>query len=248
MLGHLVTAVRSLLFYLTAFVLTVVIGVFILLWDIAFRRTNFDYYVATKVWCRTLLWAAGVRYRVVGREHVDPDRSYVIVSNHLSNLDALLEPMVLRNLHARFLAKKELYRLPIMGWALHMMGMVKVDRERAGASHDYINRQVAQVFAAGRSLMIYPEGTRSRSVELRPFKKGPFVIAIRHQVPILPVVVHGTAEAWTPGDWRVRGGPVVMAIGAPIETSGLGHQDEVELRSRTHETLRAMYTELRAQS
>src|SRR4030065_544341 len=86
----------------------------------------------------------------------------------------------------RFLAKKELYKIPLFGSTLRAVGMVETDRQAGAAAHEDINRQVARVITMGRSLLIYPEGTRSRDAELHDFKKGPFRIAIENGMPVLP--------------------------------------------------------------
>jgi 1-acyl-sn-glycerol-3-phosphate acyltransferase len=94
--------------------------------------------------------------------------------------------------------------------------------------------------------MVYPEGTRSRTTTMKPFKKGAFLLAVRHQRPVLPVALVGTAEAWTPDDWMLKGGHVELEILDPVPTTGLGDDDVEELRARVEAIVGAAYEGLKA--
>lgn len=192
---------------------------------------------AASGWARVLLLVAGVRFEVVGKEHILPKRSQVIVSNHLSNLDPVVHWLALQPLHYRFMAKKEVYRIPFFRTAVKAMHMVKVDRQAGPGGYDFINRQVRTVFSMGLSLMIYGEGTRSRSGHMREFKKGPFIIAKAVDAPILPVTIEGTDQAWPPGDWRLYGGRARVVIHPLVEQSG----SPSEMRAQVESRIRATY-------
>ena len=130
----------------------------------------------------------------------------------------------------RFLAKKELFRIPILAPAMRAIGIVEVDRSARSAIHEQVNRQARELVASGRSLIIYPEGTRSRDGELRPFKKGAFTMAVAGGIPILPVTIAGTYRAWPPGQLLVPGGRTITAvIDPPIETAGMKREDVTRL-------------------
>jgi 1-acyl-sn-glycerol-3-phosphate acyltransferase len=177
-------------------------------------------------WSRAWLRAAGVELDVRGLENVERSRSYVVVANHLSLLD-IMACFLAVPVPIRFLAKKELFRIPILAPAMRAVGIVEVDRQARVPIHDQINAQAKQLVANGRSVIIYPEGTRSRDGRLGAFKKGAFTIAARVGLPILPVTIHGTWEAWRPGSWLVRGGPVTVVIDQPVETENVTRTDEL---------------------
>lgn len=199
---------------------------------------------AAALWCRVLLRVAGVRFDVEGRQHLRPERPQVVVSNHLSNLDPMVHWLALQPLHYRFLAKKEVYKIPFFGTVVRSMHMVKVDRQAGRIGFEDINRQVREVFDLGLSLLIYGEGTRSRSHDVREFKKGPFIIAKALGAPILPVTIVGTELAWPPGDWRMYGGHARVIIHPMVEQDG----SLSEMRNRVESTIRTTYDELAARS
>ncbi|MGQ0847662.1 MAG: lysophospholipid acyltransferase family protein [Actinomycetota bacterium] len=175
-------------------------------------------------WSRAWLLLSGSTLEVDGREHVDPTRSHVVVANHLSQLDIMVCLLAVP-LSIRFLAKKELFSIPILAPAMRSVGIIEVDREARSAIHEKVNRQARDLVASGRSLIIYPEGTRSRNGELRPFKKGAFTMAIAGGIPVLPVTISGTYRAWPPGRFWVYGGKIKAVIDPPIETGGLTRED-----------------------
>lgn len=183
------------------------------------------------LWSSTWLRLAGVRLRVVGAEKVDPSRSYVVVANHESALD-IMACFLAVPVPIRFLAKKELFRIPLFAQAMRAIGIVEVDRQARIAVHDQLNTQAKELIAAGRSVIIYPEGTRTRTGVMVPFKKGAFTIALSMGLPILPVAIQGSFEAWRPGTLFVRGGEITVTIEPPIETDGLERADANELRDR----------------
>ncbi len=196
-----------------------------------------------RTWARSVLASTRLSYQVEGRDHFDPQGAYIIVSNHISNLDPMLH-FVAVPLPVRFLAKKELFEIPVFGPALRAIGIVRTDRQAGPGGHSTINRQVDQAIAAGRSLVIYAEGTRSRDGRLQKFKKGAFFLAIRAGVPVVPCVIHGTREAWQPGDWRLRGGHARVRFFEPIPTSELHAGDAARLRHQVQEIVADGYRSL----
>ena len=181
---------------------------------------------------------AGIRYRVAGREHV-PITAVVFCSNHESNVDP---PVLFRALHPQLhiLYKAELHRFPIMGTVFDVGGFVPIERTDRDKAMTSIGRG-AESLRAGNSFLIFPEGTRSRTGELLPFKKGGFIMAILAQVPVVPVAVQGGRAAMRKGSAFVRPVRVTVRIGAPIPTAGLTLEDRdalIERARRAVEELR----------
>src|SRR3990170_1362266 len=129
----------------------------------------------------------------------------------------------------RFLAKKELFGVPVLGGAMRAIHIVETDRSAGPMAHRDINEQVTRVVAEGLSLVIYPEGTRSKDAEMMPFKKGAFRIAIDNGMPMVPVTITGSETVWEPGGKRIFGGDVRLVIHEPIPTAGLDAEDIDEL-------------------
>ncbi|MGH8925931.1 MAG: lysophospholipid acyltransferase family protein [Acidimicrobiia bacterium] len=189
-----------------------------------------------RIWSRVWLLASGTSLVVEGREHVDRTRSHVVIANHLSVLDIMVCFLAVP-LPIRFLAKKELFSVPVLAPAMRAIGIVEVDREARSAIHEKVNRQAQELVASGRSLIIYPEGTRSRDGSLRPFKKGAFTMAVAGSIPLLPVTIVGTYEAWPAGKPWVFGGDVKAVIHPPIETAGLEKAQTTRLASEARDII-----------
>lgn len=196
-----------------------------------------------RMWSRIWLMAAGVRMEVEGQHHIDPARSYVVVANHFSNLDIMVCFLAVP-LPIRFLAKMELFTIPLLATAMRSIGIVEVDRSAHAAIHDQINVQAKKLIATGRSLIIYPEGTRSRTGDLAVFKKGAFTMAVTAQLPVLPVAIQGTYEAWRPHSMRIRGGQVKVVVESPVETTGLTHADTTRLRDEVYGVIESRLADL----
>lgn len=189
-----------------------------------------------RAWSRLWLGVSGTKLTVVGAERIDPGRSYVVVANHLSTLD-IMACFVAVPIPIRYLAKKELFRIPILAQGMRAVGIVEVDRSARSAIHAEVNRKSRAVVEKGRSLIIYPEGTRPRDGALDPFKKGAFTMAIASRLPVLPVTIHGTYEAWKPGTLWVRGGPVTIIIDEAIPTDDMTQSDSGPLTRKVYEII-----------
>jgi 1-acyl-sn-glycerol-3-phosphate acyltransferase len=170
---------------------------------------------------------AGIRTRVAGREHVPAGQAVVFCSNHQSNIDP---PILFRALHRQLhvLFKKELTKLPLLGKAFQIAGFVPVDRRSREQSMAAID-QAAESLRKGNSFLTFPEGTRSPTGALLPFKRGPFVMALKAQVPVIPVAVQGGTASMRRGSPIVRPTVVSVRIGEPIPTTGMSVSDREQL-------------------
>jgi 1-acyl-sn-glycerol-3-phosphate acyltransferase len=181
---------------------------------------------------RLALTLSGIRYRVAGRDHV-PSRAVVFCANHQSNVDP---PVLFEALHPRvhILYKAELNAVPLLARAFRVGGFIPVDRRNKEAAMRSIEAGAASI-RSGNSFLIFPEGTRSRTADLLPFKKGGFIMAIKAQAPIVPVAVQGGRAAMRKGSRIVRPVTVSVRIGEPIDTAGLalGERDALIAQTRT---------------
>ena len=188
-----------------------------------------------RAWARFLLWVSGVKVKVEGLDKIAADGSYVFVSNHLSYMDT---PVVLANIPVqfRFMAKRGLFQIPLLGTHLARAGHVPVPRDDPRAAVKAMTTAAQIVRERGISLLIFPEGGRTHDGALQPFKEGAAFIAIRAGVPLVPIALHGTREILPYGSSHVRSGAVTMRIGEPLATSDAQLRDRerltAELRSR----------------
>lgn len=185
---------------------------------------------------RFCMRAGGIRLIVNGAEHMDAQQAYVVVSNHESNWDPLAIIAALPQLSLRFVAKKQLTKIPLFGRALRVSGNIIVDRDRSGSDLRRIRSQMS-VRAEGVSILFFAEGSRARDGSFREFKKGAFATALSHELPILPVATTGTRRTWPPGSLLLRSGPVAIEIGPPISVAGLEWSARNGLRDQTHEVV-----------
>ena len=175
-----------------------------------------------RLWCKANLRAAGVRLRIHGAEHVPRNEARVYVVNHVSWFDVFALASYLPRY--RFIAKKELFKIPIFGAAARATAGIEIDRRnRKAAFHAY--ETAARDVKEGLSVVVYPEGTRGRNYQLRPFKKGPFVLAIAAHVPIVPTIIYGTIAIQPKGSFRIRPGVIDIEFLEPVPTAGLTYSD-----------------------
>jgi 1-acyl-sn-glycerol-3-phosphate acyltransferase len=188
-----------------------------------------------KQWVRWIFWSCGIEVEAEGLENVDPRRAYVFMSNHQSVTDVGALVLTLP-VSWRFVAKRELAWIPLFGWAIWLGGHVIINRgrnDRAVASL----RRAAERVRRGVNVILFPEGTRSETGEMRPFKSGGFHLAIEAQVPVLPVTISGSRRLTPKGSLRVESGLVKVRYGKPVETRGLGVEDREALKQRVREAI-----------
>ena len=205
-------------------------------------RKGTDWYVyVTRNWARTILWASGCDVVVHGMENVRPGQPQVIVSNHVSWFDVFAIASVLE-VPFHFVAKKELERIPLFGPAWKAAGHISIDRsnrERAIASLEEAAQKIRREASA---VVIFPEGTRSRSGRLQPFKKGAFQLARSSGVALVPTVVTGSRAVMPPGDWRIRANTIHVHFLPPIDAAAAAGPEEL-MESAYSVMLRALLDE-----
>ncbi|MCL5006059.1 MAG: 1-acyl-sn-glycerol-3-phosphate acyltransferase [Acidobacteria bacterium] len=188
-----------------------------------------------RLWSWLILKTSGIRVRVEGRENIDPNRTVIFCANHPSAMDIPIL-FVYLPLQFRFLAKRSLFLLPFLGWHLRRSGHIPVDRGRPRAALKGFDQAAARI-KEGRSVVMFPEGRRSRTPEMLPFKSGSFYLAILSGVPVVPITLNGTREVLKPDSYHIRAGQTEMIIHKPIPTDDLSVQDVETLSRRVREQI-----------
>ena len=160
----------------------------------------------------------GIKLIVKGAEKIDLNKSYVVVSNHPSTLDIFTHITALP-VSIRFLTKTELFRIPVFGRVLKVLGLPRIDRKNASANFEKINDSISKVIKNKNSIMIFPEGKRSNQKDLLPFKKGAAYISKDFHLPIVPVVTHNAHNLMRKGEVWLRSGEITLEILDPINNT-----------------------------
>jgi 1-acyl-sn-glycerol-3-phosphate acyltransferase len=198
--------------------------------------------VLGRLWCRLIVWTCGIRVELRGLENLENGRSYVLISNHLSNFDIWCTLATLPcRLH--FVAKKELLRVPVFGKALAVSDHIVIDRTDPESAIRAINAAAARSLQ-GVCILFYAEGTRSPDGKIQEFKKGGVVLALQTGLPIIPVSISGTRKFLPKGCAVIRpSGRVRIVLDAPFETAGLPVEAKDDLNRRVRERVFANYVE-----
>lgn len=236
----MIPAIRAVL-ALVPFVAATIVGAILAVGSGLFDRSGDSVLVLARLWSRVLLASAGVKVEVKTHARLDPTRPYVFMANHASMID-IWAMFVALPVPFRFIAKKQLRRIPLFGWAMAIGRFIFIDRQNAVAARRSIG-EAAQRIRSGRSVVIYPEGTRTRDGRLLPFKKGGFHLAIDSGVEIVPVALHGTRALMPRGAVLMRAGAIKVEVGRPIATAGLSAADREALIERVRGEIAAMLGE-----
>ena len=179
------------------------------------------------LWARMLLWLTNTRVDVIGKENVLMERPQIFMANHQSDFDILIVLAYIPG-QFRWIAKKELFKIPVFGKAMRNAGYIEIDRqnhEKALKSLD----EAAQKIREGKSVVTFPEGTRSRDGKIRPFKQGMFHLAIQAGVPIVPISIIGAHEIMPKRTLKFKPGRITMVIDRPVDVSGYTLETRSEL-------------------
>ncbi|MCL1601851.1 MAG: 1-acyl-sn-glycerol-3-phosphate acyltransferase [Actinomycetia bacterium] len=244
MVRTLLAGIRTFVLVPLFFVITMLFAAIIIIYG-AFRPTAPIHDKILRYWSHLYLRLPPVHVEVFDIERIDPDQRYVIVSNHLSMFDI---PILIWYLpvRGRFLAKKELFRIPLFGQGMRTVGIIEINRSKGGSSRKAINEGVRLASERGNSLIVFPEGTRGTESELLPFHKGAFRIAIDTGLPLLPVIIEGTDRISKPGSPIFFPGNATLHVLDPIDTSGMTNKDDLKkLTAEVESNMNRAYNDLR---
>jgi 1-acyl-sn-glycerol-3-phosphate acyltransferase len=238
-----IAAIRSLITYIAIALYVALVGPPFLVIALLMGNPAILYRVGD-IGVRIGLFLSGIKFRVEGDEHIQRHRAAVYAVNHASNVEPPILYEALRDLfpRLRIVYKAELRKLPVLVRAFDLAGFVPLERGNPEQSLPAIER-AADALREGNSFLIFPEGTRSRTSALLPFKKGGFIMAIKAQVPIVPVAITGTRNAMRKGSPIIHPVTVRVRFSAPVETAGrsLDDRDRIiaEVRARVEAMLRS---------
>lgn len=203
----------------------------IALFDRGGRRSS----AVVGAWARRVLRLSGVRVRVRGSERVPRDRPVLFLSSHRSLLDVPALYQAVPDT-TRFVAKRELFRIPLFGQAIRLLGFFPIDRRDLRRARRALESAASEA-GAGRALLVFPEGTRNPGAGLLPFKKGAFAIAVDHRLPVVPIACLGGGERLPPGSLVIRPGPMELRVGRTFELEEPCYGDREELARAVREEM-----------
>ncbi|MBD3390766.1 MAG: 1-acylglycerol-3-phosphate O-acyltransferase [Chitinivibrionales bacterium] len=190
-------------------------------------------------WCHHLLAVGGVRVAGAGLDRLRYRGRYVVACNHASAFDI---PILIASLplNLTFMAKKELFRIPIFGWGITALGHIPVDRSRARKAREAISHAAGRVRKEDIALLLFPEGTRSETGRIADFKSASFALALEAGVDVLPVLIAGSHRILRKRSWIIHPGEVRLCAGEPIPASELAGTDKKTLCTRVQAAIMAM--------
>ncbi|MBW1740498.1 MAG: 1-acyl-sn-glycerol-3-phosphate acyltransferase [Deltaproteobacteria bacterium] len=189
-----------------------------------------------RFWARSIIFVSRVKVSIQGLEHIDPNATYVYMANHQSMFDILVLLGYLP-VQFRWLAKVELFQIPIFGYSMTRVGYISIDRSNRKAAYKSL-QEAAQKIAQGVSVVVFPEGTRSPDGQIKPFKGGGFYLAVRSGRPIVPIVIFGSHHVLPKGKLRIRPGRIVLSINPPIETTHYNNNTKEALMELVRSTMK----------
>ncbi len=207
------------------------VALFLIPWSFLVGNVNFMYRVF--MWgASTGVWLTGVRVHTTGLDKLDPTRTYIFMSNHVSNIDPpITVPLIPRR--TSVLVKKELFNVPVLGKAMRMGSLLPVDRGNREAGIQAVKAGTEVVREAGLNLTIYVEGKRSYDGKLLEFKKGPFYLAMEAQVPVVPITIVGTHYVMPKKRFAIKPGKVEVIFHDPIEPKDFGNRERLMEKVRS---------------
>lgn len=240
----MISFIRTVLAMLTSAVVTPILGGLVVVGALLGVRDKPGgiYDKVPRWWSKAILLAGGVKVRVHGWENAGSGEPRIFAANHVSWFDV---PALASTLpRYKFVAKAELFKVPVFGHGIRAIGMIEIQRDNRKAAFGAYD-VAAQKIQAGNSVVVFPEGTRGYEYPLRPFKKGPFVLALAAGVPIVPVILHGTIEVLKKGSLWAHPGRVDIHLLEPVETAGIDYDQRdalmAKVRGRMADAMRDLY-------
>lgn len=225
---------RTIVIYIFTILSTLVLATTVIVLAFFSKTGNVPHLVG-RLWARSILFVSGIDVTVNGTSNIDTGRSAIFMANHQSNFDI---PVLLAHLPVQFrwLAKAELFRIPIFGRAMRGCGYISIDRSDRDSAFQSLTKAAATI-KNGTSVLIFPEGTRSPDGTINPFKKGPFVLTVDAGAPIVPIVIHGTWSIMPKNRRIIKPCRVTLDILPPVETSGYSRNTKEELMEKLRNLL-----------
>lgn len=195
-------------------------------------KRNVPHLIA-RFWSKTILWVSGVKVKIIGLENIDSQKPYVFAANHQSQYD-IFTLMGYLPVQFKWMAKKSLFYIPILGWGIKACGTIFVDRESPKAAYVALLKAL-ELLKKGYSIVVFPEGTRSYDGTIGAFKSGGIILALRAGVPIVPVTIIGTFEILPRSSKHIKPGTAIIVIDKPIDVTHYTEQDKNTLANLVRE-------------
>jgi len=233
--------IKSILFWIFLVAHTLMWASFGILLSLFTKNDKIIHFYIAAPWSKVILWFTKVRVKIVGLNEIDKNQSCIYIPNHLSYFD-IFSLLAYLPVNFKFILKKELMKLPVFNWAVKRAGYISIDRSSPSKARRTFKQAVTMI-QAGKSLVIFAEGTRSKSGSLQPLKKGAFQLAIASGAPIVPIAIKGSNNVMKKGDFKIKSGLITIQVGQPISTIGRKLKSMPELIERVTATLREMLEE-----
>ncbi|MFH0924260.1 MAG: lysophospholipid acyltransferase family protein [bacterium] len=227
--------IRSTIIYILVILITMIIStaiVFVSLIDWTEGKLSF---FLTRIWAKLILFISGVRVEVIGKENVIQDGPQVFASNHQSAYDIFVLLATIK-IQFKWIARKEFFRVPFLGWAMTSTRQIGLDRENRTKAYDSINQAVTKI-RSGTSIVIFPEGTRTMDGSVSEFKRGGLLLATRAEVPIIPTTIIGAYNILPKGGFKINPTQVRIVFDKPIDTKGIDKTTQKKLINKLRETI-----------
>jgi 1-acyl-sn-glycerol-3-phosphate acyltransferase len=228
----MITALKLFLIVIHTFICSVFAIIFAVI-----DRSYTVYFKISKIFSGGVLLISGIKLEVTGLENIDKDKTYVFVSNHASQYDIVVLQKTIPNRMA-MIFKKELAKIPFFGWQLAMGPYVMIDRENYEKAMRSIEEAKEKMKKQNISIVVFAEGTRSKTGEIQPFKRGAFRLATKVGYPIIPTTVVGSNKIMPKGTYKLRRGTIKVHFDKPIQSEGIKtRQEEIDLMNRVREII-----------
>ncbi|EGJ51119.1 lysophospholipid acyltransferase family protein [Desulfocurvibacter africanus] len=232
---------RTIIFFTFYPLVTVVSSTLCILFGRSFANKPAD--LSQRIWAKACLALAGIKVEA-DFSALAPGQTYVFMANHQSNFDIPLLTACLDQWSVRMVAKDSLFKIPVFGWALRRVGHISIDRAKMRKAMQAIQEAV-EIANSGISIVIFPEGTRSRDFsQLQEFKAGGFILAIKTGLPVAPVVMSGSGEIMPKGHWFIRPGTVRIKALPPVAPGSYSLKEREQFKENLQQAMSRAYLEM----